>query len=110
MLPWYQSDFCLHRGREIKTDSARVQMFLFVPLSSVNACKGFLLLLCSVFGTTVCQNIGYKVMPLVQRKKNSQRSSLFLQIYIIKQCGQARKQGLMVKIGGVVSELETLGG
>lgn len=49
MLPWYQSDFSLHWGIEIKTDSAGVQMFLFVPLSSVNACKGFLLLLCSAF-------------------------------------------------------------
>jgi hypothetical protein len=40
----------------------------------------------------------------------SQRSSVFLQIYIMKQRGQARKQALTVKICGIILELETLGG
>lgn len=48
----------------------------------------------------------------VYREKDriSRRSSLFLHIYIIKQRGQAGKQAFMVTIGGVISELGTLGG
>ena len=70
MLPWYQSDFCLHRGLEIKTDSVGVHTFLFVPLSSVYACTGFLLLLCSGFGTSVLKCRVQKNAQSVEGKKN----------------------------------------